>query len=583
MSVTKHTSGSNKALGRLPGHLLDLIIEQPYNSYTTQDHALWRYVMRRNVNYLRDVAHESYVEGLGKTGISVEEIPHIGTMNRALRKMGWAAATVDGFVPPSAFMEFQANKVLVIAADIRPIEQINYTPAPDIIHEAAGHAPIIANQEYAQYLSLIGWVGSKALSSKRDYDIYEAIRHLSILKADPYSPAKDVELAELRLQRLEESVGEPSEITQIRNLHWWTVEYGLIGDVSRPKIYGAGLLSSIGESYNCLKAHVKKIPYTLDAKNYEFDITKEQPQLFVTPDFAHLTTVLREYEATMALRKGGLEGVEKAIGSGQTATCVYTSGLQVSGTFTEVRAENGRVDYLKTLGPTTLNFQDRQLEGHGKDYHAEGFGSAVGLLRNSSKPLESFTDEDFRDHGISRGEPVRLEYKSGVTVEGLLREILRKDDRILVMSFDSCTVRQGDQTLFQPNWGTYDMAVGQKIDSVFAGPADPAGFGLGYAAPEEKTHKIQHDDKSRRLHSLYQRIRDYRSGSSKPIELEETWMTVRQDYPKEWLLPLEIYEASMKDAAKKAWIQELRDFLEGKKEESEEMRDLINNGLELIQ
>ncbi|MEI6901047.1 MAG: phenylalanine 4-monooxygenase, partial [Bacteroidota bacterium] len=116
----------NEILEKLPKYLVGLVVDQPYDSYTPQDHALWRYVMRQNVRYLGKVADESYLEGLRKTGISLEKIPHIDAMNRILKEIGWAAVTVDGFIPPSAFMEFQAYNVLVIAADIRPINQIGY-------------------------------------------------------------------------------------------------------------------------------------------------------------------------------------------------------------------------------------------------------------------------------------------------------------------------------------------------------------------------------------------------------------------------------------------------------------------------
>ena len=101
---------------------MDLVIDQPYNDYTAQDHALWRHVMRRNINYLGKVAHGSYLDGLKKTGVSIDTIPHMYGMNRILKKIGWAAVAVDGFIPPAAFMEFQAYNVLVIAADIRPID-----------------------------------------------------------------------------------------------------------------------------------------------------------------------------------------------------------------------------------------------------------------------------------------------------------------------------------------------------------------------------------------------------------------------------------------------------------------------------
>ena len=122
--------------------------------------------MRLNVAKLKEVAHASYLEGLTQTGISIEEIPHMEGMNRILKEIGWAAVSVDGFIPPSAFMEFQAYNVLVIAADMRTLEHIGYTPAPDIIHEAAGHAPIIANPEYAEYLRRFGQIGAKAIAIK---------------------------------------------------------------------------------------------------------------------------------------------------------------------------------------------------------------------------------------------------------------------------------------------------------------------------------------------------------------------------------------------------------------------------------
>ncbi len=136
---------TNPLIERLPKHLKQFIKPQNYDEYTPINQAVWRYVMRKNVDYLSKVAHESYTEGLRKTGISIESIPSMYGMNRILKEIGWAAVAVDGFIPPNAFMEFQAYNVLVIASDIRQLENIEYTPAPDIIHEGAGHAPIIAN------------------------------------------------------------------------------------------------------------------------------------------------------------------------------------------------------------------------------------------------------------------------------------------------------------------------------------------------------------------------------------------------------------------------------------------------------
>ena len=249
---------SNPILDKLPEHLKQFIKPQDYEQYTAIDQAVWRYVMRKNVDYLSKVAHTSYVNGLQLTGISIDDIPNMYGMNRILKEIGWAAVAVDGFIPPSAFMEFQAYNVLVIASDIRQLENIEYTPAPDIIHEGAGHAPIIANPEYAEYLRRFGEIGCKAISSAKDYELYEAVRHLSIIKEAQGTLPEEIQIAEEKIEYLQENMGKPSEMALIRNLHWWTVEYGLIGKVEKPQIYGAGLLSSIGESEWCLKDSVKK-------------------------------------------------------------------------------------------------------------------------------------------------------------------------------------------------------------------------------------------------------------------------------------------------------------------------------------
>ncbi len=530
----------NENISRLPDHLKDFIIGQHYERYTPQDQAVWRYVMRQNVKYLGKTAHSSYIKGLQKTGISINHIPTIEEMNIALGKLGWAAITVDGFIPPTIFMEFQAYKVLVIAADIRSVNQIDYTPAPDIIHEAAGHAPIIADKKYAKYLRYFGEIGSKAFSSAEDYKMYTAIRHLSILKADPNTAAASIEIAEKTLNETVNSLGMPSEMTLIRNLHWWTVEYGLIGTIEKPKIYGAGLLSSIAESKNALNDLVKKIPYSLNAMEYDFDITKPQPQLFVTPDFDHLIDVLNSFSKLMALKTGGLKAIMKAVNSGNTATLTYSSGLQVSGTFTDVLLHNGIAIYINTTGPSTLNYNNKILIRHTKEYHHNGFGSPIGKLKSCKKPIRLFTDSDLYKLGIQKGRHCRLEFESEIIVEGSLISILRKNGNIILMNFADCKVIHNGQTLFEPSWGIYDMAVGEKIISAFNGPADPVGFNLHFKQPEEKTHKIVYNEKSQKLFHLYQLTLSLNGKKPSIRQLQHVWNTFLNEKHTDWLLPIEL-------------------------------------------
>lgn len=570
----------NIVINKLPQHLKSFIVDQDYDRYTSQDQEVWRYVMRQNVNYLSKVAHQSYLDGLQKTGISVDHIPSLDEMNAILSKIGWAAVTVDGFIPPAAFMEFQEYNVLVIAADIRSINHIQYTPAPDIIHEAAGHAPIIADPEYAEYLRYFGKIGSKAFSSKMDYEMYEVIRHLSILKADPHTPEKEIEEAEKCLDRISSQMGMPSEMTFIRNLHWWTVEYGLIGELENPKIYGAGLLSSIGEGMSALGEKVIKLPYTIDAMDYSFDITKPQPQLFVTPNFKHLTKVLDEFANKMALRTGGIDGVMKAIESGNTATLRYSSGLQVSGTFTDCIIHKGQLCYIQTTGPTTLNYKNKMLEGHSKEYHKDGFGSPVGRIIGTLKPTRLLTNLDLKELGIEKDKHCKLKFESGVEVSGKLKNISRKEGKLLLMTFSDCQVKYKGKVLFEPAWGIYDMAVGETIKSAYSGPADAEGFGLNYEVPGEKTHQIQYSKRDRNLHELYSLVREIRSNFD-ASKFQKIWKTAVNDYPEEWLLKVDLYEIALQKKSLNGISSEILKNLNQLKTAKPDLATLITNGIKL--
>jgi phenylalanine-4-hydroxylase len=573
---------SNEVLDRLPRHLLNLIIDQPYDTYSAQDHAVWRYIMQQNVRYLPGVAHSSYLGGLKRTGISIDRIPNMYGMNRILKEIGWAAVAVDGFIPPAAFMEFQAYNVLVIAADIRPIDQVLYTPAPDIIHEAAGHAPIIADEQYSAYLRDFGRAGTLAFSSAFDNKVYEAIRHLSILKADPYTPFENIEMAERELALLSSQQESPSEMALLRNLHWWTVEYGLIGTVENPKIYGAGLLSSIGESHNCLKPKVKKLPYTLESKNFSFDITTQQPQLFVTPDFEHLTTVLEQFMDTMAVRKGGSEALRKAVRSETTSTVVYSSGLQVSGKLARFLERDHEPVYLSFDGPAMLSADNHQLEGQGIKYHKEGFGSPVGSIKGINGKVETMSEGELFADGITIGNDLMLEFISGVKVEGRLEKITRHQGKNLILSFQNCTVSYKNLQLCRPEWGMYDMAIGEKITSAFAGPADPDAYELKYPAPIEKTHHLQHGEKAKILFGLYGKVRDLCENEGDLAALYTIWQTLKLDFSEDWLLPLEIAGELIKSKGNSDIIDEIILSLKRKSEVNEEMQNLIGNGLQSI-
>jgi len=538
---------SNELIDRLPKHLKQFIKPQNYEDYSPINQAVWRYVMRRLLKYLTEVAHSSYLSGLKKTGVSIQEIPNMYGMNRILKEIGWAAVAVDGFIPPNAFMEFQAYKVLVIASDIRQLENIEYTPAPDIIHESAGHAPIIANPDYAEYLRRLGDIGSKAILSKHDMDLYEAVRKLSILKEAEGISEKEIHTVEMEIHSLQSKKVELSEMAQMRNLQWWTVEYGLIGDLNNPKIYGAGLLSSIGESISCLKSDVKKIPYTLAAAQQPFDVTKPQPQLYVTPNFPHLMEVLEEFADTLSLRRGGKEGIQKLIESQMVGSIELTTGLQVSGKFSKIKLDNNnKVVFFQTKGPSALAYREKELIGHGISYHKNGISSPLGKLKNINLAIEDMGPNDLKTYHFYDGKWLSFEFESGIKVEGLnITGIRNAQGKLILIRLKDCTITYKDEYLFLPEDGIYDMIVGKDIVSAFAGAADSNSFPNLYAESTTLTIKPTKNKAVIKLEKYYGLVRNYRKEKKIDTELlKKLFKEVTTLFPKEWLLFIEIIELS---------------------------------------
>ena len=578
------TIQTNPLIDRLPPHLKQFIKPQNYDDYTAINQAVWRYVMRKNVEYLGKVAHESYLSGLKKTGISINEIPSMYGMNRILKDIGWAAVAVDGFIPPNAFMEFQAYKVLVIASDIRQLENIEYTPAPDIIHEGAGHAPIIASPDYAEYLRRFGEIGSKAISSAHDIEMYEAVRSVSILKEAEGTPQDQIDAAEMLVEELQNKKVEPSEISLIRNLHWWTVEYGLVGTVDDPKIYGAGLLSSIGESKNCMTDAVKKLPYSIDAAYQDFDITKQQPQLFVTPDFAYLQEVLEEFANTMAVRKGGWRGLKKLIESKQLGTIELSTGLQVSGVFKRmIQNEDNEVVYFETEGETALSYREKELIGHGIERHTNGFRSPLGKLKGINLAIENMGPRDLQAYNFYDGKHIQFEFESGITVEGMnVTGIRNLKSELMLIQFTDCTVKYKDEVLFSPEDGDFDFAVGKDIVSAFAGMADYRSFNVNTHNPSATTTiKPERSAKQQELIELYEAIRNYRNGETTKFSPDAVFDILKKHYNEDWLLPLEIYELEVERNT--ALSKEVFRYLNELKERRPEISHLIEGGLELLE
>jgi phenylalanine-4-hydroxylase len=354
------------------------VVEQDYAAYTAVDQAVWRFVLLQMYDRLQHTAHPAYARGLGATGMTVDRIPRIDEMDRCLREFGWGAVCVDGFIPPRAFQEFQSLGILPIAAEIRRVEHLPYTPAPDIIHEAAGHAPILPDPEFAAFLRRIGEYGVRAFASRRDAELYDVVYALSVVKEQRDATPQQVADAERALAELVAQPSEPSEAAQLSRLYWWTVEYGLVGTPEDYKLYGAGLLSSLAESHFCHDRAVRKLPLTSDCVGVDYDITRPQPQLFVARDFAQLGDVLEQVCAGFAFRSGGLAGLRIACAAGEVATLELDDGLQVIGEVARVDGDADEARRVQMRGACALARGGKILAGHGRAAYPGGLSLVLG-------------------------------------------------------------------------------------------------------------------------------------------------------------------------------------------------------------
>ena len=567
----------------IPAHLQAWIVEQRPEFYTSIDHAAWRYILRVSGSYFAGAAHAAYLDGLRVTGISAECIPLIHEMDEKMQRIGWRAVAVSGFIPPQAFMEFQSLGILPIACDMRKLEHILYTPAPDVVHEAAGHAPIIADPDYNDFLRAFGQVSRRAVYSGQDMALFRAIRRLSLIKEDPAAHEDEVAAAQRAFEETAAAMGWISEAAELSRMYWWTVEYGLVGELDDPRIYGAGLLSSAGESWRCLRPQVRKLPFGADCVKMGYDITRQQPQLYVTPDFARLREVLEDYAAGMAFRTGGLPALQKALQAHAPTTATLDGGLQVGGILQECLTDDaGLPCYLRWGGPALLSVDDQPLPGHGRDAHAHGFGTAIGPLAGHEAGVADLKSEDLRRLGFGGGRRGRLDFSSGVVLEGRLDGLRERGDLNQLLRFEDCRVTLGDRLLFDSAWGCYDLACGLAVRSLCGGwvdrVTDPEDL-----PTERPVMKCNLDEGNRELAPLYQEVRELREagavGPATERRLAEIAGRLERDFPADWLLRLELVE--LEERLPAGLGEQLRGQLARLAASGAEQEELVSRGLAL--
>ena len=227
--------------------------------YTEKEQGIWRHVAERLEELHEKHASPFYLKAKKDLGISNDRIPQLSEMNRRLKELtNFRLAPIEGLVDTRAFLSWLSWRTMLSTQYIRHHSRPDYTPEPDIVHEAIGHIPMFTNPNFADYSQFVGH-GAR--------------------------------------------IADDKQLEKLGRLYWFTVEFGLVEHEGDVKAYGAGLLSSFGELEHAFSDEVERRPFDLEEViDQEYTYSDMQPVLYVIPSYAELKEVTRKYIERIAKR-----------------------------------------------------------------------------------------------------------------------------------------------------------------------------------------------------------------------------------------------------------------------------------------
>ena len=229
-------------------------ITQHWDKYTEENHKVWGYLFSKRMEQLEEFGSNVFLNGASIINLNEHQVPKLAEVNKRLHAYtGWSSHGVPGYLPAKSFFAFLAQRQFPTTVTVRPKTSMDYLPEPDIIHDVFGHVPLHADPVFAEFLQTYG----KAALHTND---------------------------EHHMERL-------------ARLFWFTVEFGLIHEDGKLKLYGSGLISSEGEGHHALESKdVDRRPFDLDRVcNTDFEIDHYQPILYVLESFEQLRDAMLSY------------------------------------------------------------------------------------------------------------------------------------------------------------------------------------------------------------------------------------------------------------------------------------------------
>jgi phenylalanine-4-hydroxylase len=234
----------------IPGDMIDIDamkLTQRYEAYTPDDHAVWGELFGKRMEQLAHSGSNVFLDGAKAINLNKDRIPVLKDVNARLKALtGWSSHGVPGYLPAKSFFAFLAKRQFPTTVTVRPRAQMDYLPEPDIIHDVFGHVPLHADPVFAEFLQTYG----------------KAALHTN----------------------------DPFHTERLARLFWFTVEFGLIHEDGRLKLYGSGLISSEGEGHHALESpKVDRRKFELEKVcSTTFEIDHYQPILYVLDSFEQL-------------------------------------------------------------------------------------------------------------------------------------------------------------------------------------------------------------------------------------------------------------------------------------------------------
>jgi len=227
--------------------------EQIYENYTKHDFDVWEILFNRQINLLKDTASQEYLNAHKTINFSPDRIPDFKEINSILNGLtGWSLQVVPCISPQKEFFQLLSQKKFTATCWLRTMEQLDYLEEPDMFHDVFGHVPLLTNKSYCEFF--------KGIS--------------------------DIAL---------EHIDNPLAIELLGKIYWFTIEFGLIREAGKLKIYGAGIMSSFGEVKHCLSDKVTRLDFDVE-KIFSTDYRTDQMQnlYFVIDSYEQLYNSLGE-------------------------------------------------------------------------------------------------------------------------------------------------------------------------------------------------------------------------------------------------------------------------------------------------